>query len=643
MRAPKAAVAGTTVVKLSLEGWPGVKTESAEFEVPVLVRKKVYQAKVSPRQRTAWPVGERWSVRQMVVSPDGREVSVLCSTRAEFGEGTKYYADLYRLCRWEITDGQARQVLDVSVDKVLDLNAERDQFLARKPRFRFANAMPTISDAKCSADGRLVIVTTRLPEEWRETEQGQEVQSWAGRVALLDARTGAVSQQLETVGLPYHLPCFSPDGRIAAAVRASEFVSRAEAKTRQEKRVGQVRLWDVASGRVQTTLQLNPGETAGGIIFSPNGKTLAISYWATDPSTKTQRNMVKLWDVAKNQTLAELPNRYDVRFVAGGRYLLGQRFVGQRQKDLQGQVLLYDRDTKGDRRVFTYDASLQVHVLGAADSRFLLCCFRDGRVVKLDLPSGNVVAEQKATTNNHGFYNDWALSGDGRFLAGNACTLPPFRVGRNLPEDWEEVPPPEITIWDTSKLIRLETLTGHEGSNNPMTFAVGGSWLLSAGGRPEGTKPMLRLWDLRNVDRQPSVQVVKYDALQDTIKQFRGKVVVVDYWADFCIICKQEFPHLVQMQRKYADDLAAVSVSLDDPSDEEAIDRAQRFLKAKNATFTNLILDEKPEFWQKKLGFDGPPAVFVYDRRGELKKVFKGAFTYEDIERLVKELTAKKE
>jgi WD40 repeat protein len=270
-----------------------------------------------------------------------------------------------------------------------------------------------------------VIVTTRLPEEWRKTEQGQEVQSWAGRVALLDARTGAVSQQLEAEGLPYHSPCFSPDGRITAAVRDSVFVSRAEAKTRPEKRAGQVRLWDVASGRLQITLHLSPGEKVRGIIFDPDSKTLAISYSTTDPSTKTQRNMVKLWDVAKNKTLAELPNQEDVRFVAGGRYL-----VGQRRKDRQGQILLYDRVTKEDRRVFTYNIPKQVpygasswgHVLGAADSRFLLCCFHDGRVVKLDLPSGKVVAEQKATIKDRGFYSGWSLSDDGRFLAGNVPT-----------------------------------------------------------------------------------------------------------------------------------------------------------------------------------------------------------------------------
>src|SRR5262249_5375298 len=210
------------------------------------------------------------------------------------------------------------------------------------------------------------------------------------------------------------------------------------------------------------------------IIFSPDGKTLAISHSATDPSAKTPRRMVKLWDVAKNTTLAELPDWEDVRFVAGGRYLMGQR-----RNDRQGQILLCDLDTKEDRNVFTYDIPQQVpygafsrvHVLGTADSRYLLCCFYDGRVVKLDLPSGKVVAEQKATTKDHRFYSGWALSDDGRFLAGNANTMPPYRVGGNLPEDWQEVPPPEITIWDTSQLIRLETLTGHEGgNNNQMTF-----------------------------------------------------------------------------------------------------------------------------------------------------------------------------
>jgi hypothetical protein len=96
------------------------------------------------------------------------------------------------------------------------------------------------------------------------------------------------------------------------------------------------------------------------------------------------------------------------------------------------------------------------------------------------------------------------------------------------------------------------------------------------------------------------------------------------------------------MHRTYAKDgLAALSVSLDDPHDKGVCERVLKFLQAKNATFTNLILDEGPEVWQEKLKFTGPPCVFVFDRQGKLVKQFKDEFTYVEVEKLVKELLGK--
>jgi WD40 repeat protein len=535
---------------MAMDGWPGVTTEPAEFKVPVQARKTVYQTQLSSRHRAAWPIGEHWHVRGMQVAPDGREVSAIGSRSVEYGDQYKSGADAYRLCRWQIKDGQAKQVLDVSLDKVLDLNAERERFLAQKLRFTYWNVLPTISDAKFSADGRWLAVITQRPDELRKAERGHEIDSWAGRIVLIDARTGEIAQRLETEDLPFHNLCFSPDGRTLAAVRSNN--SRAESKVPREKRAGEVRLWEVANGRPQATIRLDPGENIRNVVFSPDGKTLALSCSAPDPSSKKQRNLVKLWDVARNSTLTELADREDIRFVASGHYL-----VGQRRNDHEGKVCLYDLDTKDDRNVFTYDipkqvpygASSHVYLLTAADSRFVLCCFYDGRVFKLELPSGSVVAEQKATTqDDHTFYNAWAVSADGRYLAGSVNTWPPYRVGGNLPEDWQEVPPAKIHIWETAKLTRVETLTGHEGGFTQIALAGNGQWLLSAGGRPEAMDPLLRLWDLNGVESddgakdkagndekaapEPSVKIVKYDPLQDTIKQFRGKVVVVDYWAD---------------------------------------------------------------------------------------------------------------
>src|SRR4051794_31425003 len=56
--------------------------------------------------------------------------------------------------------------------------------------------------------------------------------------------------------------------------------------------------------------------------------------------------------------------------------------------------------------------------------------------------------------------------------------------------------------------------------------------------------------------------------LQDVIKQNKGKVVLIDFWADFCVPCKKAFPQLVQTHGKFAKDgLVVLSVNLDDPSD----------------------------------------------------------------------------
>jgi hypothetical protein len=97
------------------------------------------------------------------------------------------------------------------------------------------------------------------------------------------------------------------------------------------------------------------------------------------------------------------------------------------------------------------------------------------------------------------------------------------------------------------------------------------------------------------------------------------------------------------MHRKYAtDEFAAVSVDLDDPAEEGVRDKVLKFLRSQKATFTNLILDEKPEVWQTKLRFDGPPCVFVFDRTGKMAKQFKDEFSYDDVEKLVKELLGKK-
>ena len=97
------------------------------------------------------------------------------------------------------------------------------------------------------------------------------------------------------------------------------------------------------------------------------------------------------------------------------------------------------------------------------------------------------------------------------------------------------------------------------------------------------------------------------------------------------------------MQKKYAKDgVVAVSVNLDNPNVDGVKEKVQKYLASQKAAFTNLILDEKIEVWQKKLKIEGPPCVFVFDREGKVAKKFDSGEKYDEVEKLVVDLLKKK-
>src|SRR6266404_7584013 len=88
---------------------------------------------------------------------------------------------------------------------------------------------------------------------------------------------------------------------------------------------------------------------------------------------------------------------------------------------------------------------------------------------------------------------------------------------------------------------------------------------------------------------------VKYDELAHFVAAQKGKVVVVDFWATFCIPCKAAFPHLVELHQKQAKNgLVVVTVSVDDRSDAQTVEEVGKFLNKQKAVTTNFLLVEEP-------------------------------------------------
>jgi len=157
-----------------------------------------------------------------------------------------------------------------------------------------------------------------------------------------------------------------------------------------------------------------------------------------------------------------------------------------------------------------------------------------------------------------------------------------------------------------------------------------------------GGEPAAPAQSEKGAKGEVKLEVKKYADIGKEIRKLRGKVVVADIWAFWCVPCKKEFPHLVELHHKYGPDgLACVSVSLDD---EDGQAKALKFLQDRKATFLNLRAEEDKEEVFKKMDLKNIPAVFVFDRDGLRAGKFTmddpdNQFSYEkDVEPLVRKL-----
>jgi thiol-disulfide isomerase/thioredoxin len=136
----------------------------------------------------------------------------------------------------------------------------------------------------------------------------------------------------------------------------------------------------------------------------------------------------------------------------------------------------------------------------------------------------------------------------------------------------------------------------------------------------------------------PAVRLesVRYADLAAEVKALHGKVVLVDVWGSFCAPCKEKFPAVVALHGKYAGrGLAVISVSVDPPDDSDARAAARDFLVRQKAAFRNVILSDQAEVWQANWKIDGPPLLFLFDKRGRLAARWDGKFDPAEVEKKV--------
>lgn len=117
---------------------------------------------------------------------------------------------------------------------------------------------------------------------------------------------------------------------------------------------------------------------------------------------------------------------------------------------------------------------------------------------------------------------------------------------------------------------------------------------------------------------QPAPEFTVTDAERTVVlKDLRGKVVVLNFWATWCPPCIEEMPSLVRMQQQLKDRVTVLAVSVDED------DRAYRsFLKKNNIDL--LTVRDAQQKSNELYGSFKFPETYIIDRDGVLRRKFIG-------------------
>ena len=132
----------------------------------------------------------------------------------------------------------------------------------------------------------------------------------------------------------------------------------------------------------------------------------------------------------------------------------------------------------------------------------------------------------------------------------------------------------------------------------------------------------------------PDFTLQDLDGRPVKLSDYRGKAVLLNFWATFCWPCKVEMPWLVELQKQYGPQgLQIVGVALDDSGK----DTIEQYTKKMGVNYTIL---QGQDSVGDAYGAVGLPATFYIDRNGKIVDSALGLVSRGEIEDNIKKALA---
>ena len=129
----------------------------------------------------------------------------------------------------------------------------------------------------------------------------------------------------------------------------------------------------------------------------------------------------------------------------------------------------------------------------------------------------------------------------------------------------------------------------------------------------------------------PDFAVTDVDGKPVSLSEFKGKVIILNFFATWCPPCRAEIPDFIELTKAYGDKLAIIGVSDEDKGS------LKGFTKSQGINYSVLIDREG-----KASSAYGPiravPTTFVIDKNFKIRRHYIGARSKEEFENDIKEM-----
>ena len=120
-----------------------------------------------------------------------------------------------------------------------------------------------------------------------------------------------------------------------------------------------------------------------------------------------------------------------------------------------------------------------------------------------------------------------------------------------------------------------------------------------------------------------------------SLQQFKGKIVLLNFWASWCPPCIKEFPHLIEIAEQFSDQITLIALSSD--HDKDAMMRFVNKLDLEGKSNILIALDEEQKITKELFGtYKLPETILITPEQIMHSKVIGGDWNKHEMENHIK-------